>query len=127
MNKRKRRNKSVERDNNNIASNILLHSTIRSVLSDISDRRTFHPLGDVRPAKGFSKGASRVVLSPNVNRSSKNVRARPDVFRFNSPGSVAVCVRRQKRREVIFALRKSGKGARSRRRRNYFSDVSCSR
>lgn len=46
---------------------------------------------------------------------------------FKNPWQVMICVRRQKRREVIFAIGKGGKGGRSKRdvRRNEYSDVRC--
>ena len=44
---------------------------------------------------------------------------------FSQPKQVAVCIRRKARREVLFAKNRTGKGARSRRTRNQWSDVKC--
>lgn len=46
---------------------------------------------------------------------------------FQHPWQVIVCVRRKKRREVLFALGKGGRGGNARRvvRRNEFSEVRC--
>lgn len=126
MSKRKRRkDNSRQRDNNNIASTSLLHNTVYSLLSDIEDARHYSP-ERVRPAKGLSKGAARIIAGPSRSlRSLSNKVFAPDVFKFNKPHNVAVCVRRQRRKEVLFALKRNGKGSRSRRRRNAYSDISC--
>lgn len=45
---------------------------------------------------------------------------------FHMPWQVVICVRRKRRKEVLFAKRKTGAGARARvRRRNEYSDVRC--
>lgn len=125
MGRRKRRSdSSEERDNSTIANNQLLRHTLYSLLPSIEDRRLYSPERAPR-ARGLSKLASQVALAP-----AKPVRSKghyvPDVFRFNMPNKVAICVRRQKRREVLFALKRTGKGSRVRkRRRNDYSDVSC--
>lgn len=123
---RRRRHRSedtTERDNSTIANNKLLQYTLYSLLPEIEDRRLYRPERAPR-AHGLSKLASRIELAP-----AKPVRSKghytPDVFRFTSPKKVAICVRRQRRREVLFALRKTGKGSRSKRRRNDHSDISC--
>lgn len=122
---RKRSGSSVQRDHSPIASRRLLPDLLvppPSLLRAFEDRRSFHPLGDFRPALTFSrKEFSRV--SDAATPLSKVPR-----FRFSRPDKVLVCVRRGVRREVIFAKRKAGKGSRSnRRRRNYYSEVSCAR
>lgn len=104
----------------------LLLARSNSLLSDIEDRRLFYP-ERARPARGLSKHASVIGIAPVPKTGAKRVggKYKPDVFRFNVPEKVAVCVRRKERREVLFALKKRGKGSRSRRLRNEFSDVSC--
>lgn len=97
-------------------------SSYRAALSLIEDRRQFHPLGPFRPASAPRRALSRVVIkNPSVPF------RRPDVFGFAVPQKVALCVRRQERREVLFAKRKTGAGARSPKRRNYWSSISCKR
>ncbi|AJK28318.1 hypothetical protein [Eel River basin pequenovirus] len=45
---------------------------------------------------------------------------------FADPQRTFICVRRKRRKEVMFALRKTGKGSAARkRRRNFWSRVSC--
>lgn len=41
------------------------------------------------------------------------------------PNKIAVCIRRKQRRQVLFATRNTGKGAKSPRRRNYYSQIGC--
>lgn len=48
-----------------------------------------------------------------------------DRLGFALPERVMRCVQRKERREVLFAKRKTGKGARSPKRRNYWSAISC--
>lgn len=49
----------------------------------------------------------------------------PQRISFAAPKAVAVCVRRKQRKEVLFAIRKTGKGARARRKLTRYSGVSC--
>lgn len=49
----------------------------------------------------------------------------PTNVAFSQPAKVSVCIRRKARREVLFAKNRTGKGARSRRTRSYWSDVKC--
>lgn len=85
-------------------------------LPEIEDRREFHPLKGVRPARVLSRTSQRM-LRPHATQ--------PGVLRFSVPEKVAICIRRKRRREVLFAKRQTGRGAYSRKYRNYWSDVSC--
>lgn len=91
----------------------------------VEDRRTHHPLGFFRPARQWSGHP----VQPNVvskNSVGKQAKRFPVGIRFADPRRTLICVRRKQRKEVLFAKRKTGKGARARhRRRNYFSEVSC--
>lgn len=119
-----RRRRSTQRDTPDI-TRPLLRPTI---LSELEDRRQFHPLHDVRPARGFTKNDSLLYVRPVGDRVSgrKDKKWRPETFQFAVPKRVAICIRRKQRREVLFALKRSGKGSKARRRRrNYYSDVSC--
>jgi len=53
------------------------------------------------------------------------VPRRKGTLGFNVPDRVGVCVRRNVRREVIFATRKNRAGAGSRRTRNFWSSIKC--
>lgn len=89
------------------------------LLANIQDNRLYHPL-DPWTAPLAVPG--------------RPARIQTDRYRFNSvphesfaaPGSTLVCVRRQRRREVLFARRRTGKGGRARRRHfNFNSWVKC--
>lgn len=69
----------------------------------------------VKPLKPPRSGRSRAQTTPIADRTA---------VRFAQPSKVAICVRRRIRKEVIFAVGKSGSKA-GRRRRSYFSGVSC--
>lgn len=110
-------------------------------LLEIEDRRTFHP-ERYRNAAGLrnqrhrlrsvliAMGAKRPRQSPRSGlrlMPGPGVRASARVA-FRGPQSVVVCVRRRQRREVLWALRRAGRGAPRRRpRRNAFSSILCRR
>lgn len=83
----------------------------------VEDRRLFEPVIGVRPVRGLSHQASRVVASNSVPGFSP-------ALSFFAPKKVALCVRRHVRREVLAAKGKFGGGHR-RPRRNFWSDVEC--
>lgn len=113
---------------------------VRVDLRLYDDMRTNYP-SPVRPAFSIPRSASRLVIR-NANKervhSDNGVHGFPgfSVFTpplasrigFAEPRSVVMCVRRHRRREVLFALR-GGRGksiSRFRKvRRNEWSEVSC--
>lgn len=119
------RNRQTNRDHFTIANPRLASSVVLTPLKSISDLRTFHPLEEMRPLFSTVRKASRVLpYNVNVGRNRKaNVLTFAERFRFADPRKVAVCVRRKQRREVLFALRKTGAGGR--KRRNQWSNVKC--
>lgn len=74
----------------------------------------------------------RLVL-PATKRSRRPVDAVPariservsGHFSFRAPRAVVVCVRRKQRREVLFAMKRTGRGAKAPRRLNEWSSVRC--
>lgn len=90
------------------------------VLSQVEDRRRYYP-GLIRPAVAVPRSSSRLVLS-----SRKPYAQTKATVVFKAPPRVALCVRRQRRKEVIFAMGVAGSRVR-RPRRNEFSEVSCKR
>lgn len=91
----------------------------------IDDRREYHPLGFFKPATKISTGGPVGPL-----RVSRPTKARPGRLPvnvgFTAPGDTAICVRRKQRKEVLHALKRTGKGgARRRPKFNWFSRVSC--
>lgn len=83
------------------------------VLPEIEDNRLWTP----------SPPGGQVLRAPRATGGMS--AALVDGVRFASPDTVLVCARRHRRREVLFALRKTGKGARSKRRRNSYSNTRC--
>lgn len=88
------------------------------------DLRSFDFDKASRPAKLFSGVAARVdVATPKKGtRSSKRV---PAQLAFTAPRETLVCVRRARRKEVLHALRKTGKGGQRRPRRSPWSKIKC--
>lgn len=101
----------------------LLQPTPSLDLGLYEDRRRYDPLGFFRPARqmeGGRDGPLRVTTPKNKSRAFL-----AHGLQFPSESTV-ICVRRKQRKEVLFAKRKTGKGARAhRRRRNRFSEVGC--
>ena len=138
--KRRNQNHSGERDTSEIASEPLqkllrpspiIKNTpiaafsptkiLTNTLRDIEDRRTFHPEGQKRPARSLNRSQHRLVLPDK-----KTSPSLPHRVQFDAPKKVLICIRRKQRKEVLFAKRKTGKGARARRhRRSYFSEITC--
>lgn len=89
---------------------------------DVEDRRTYHPLGFFRPALNTYGGrAGPVVVTPQKSRANPFIA---NSLKFPNP-NVMICVRRKTRREVLFAKKRTGKGARSPKRKNWFSKIGC--
>lgn len=115
---------------------------------EISDRRLAQPQLNPtsgrlkqppRSFKGIPVNVSRSIQStikqPNIlstvrsqyrlpSRSTQSL-TRPEPLAFNMPSGVVMCARRQVRKEVLFAKRKTAKGSRSKKHRNQWSDVKC--
>jgi len=87
-------------------------------LSEVEDRRRFNPGRSTLPPRSTRPGASRVVADPKSATQLK----------FADPAYVSLCARRSRRREVLFAKRKTKKGSGSaKRHRNFWSSISCSK
>lgn len=99
-------------------------SSLQPLFQQVQDRRSFHPQGTARPPLKVSGKRTRIDV-----RRKPGARAsmRPGLssLSFQDPERVLVCVRRRTRRQVLFAKRKTWKGARGRRARNAWSRVSC--
>lgn len=90
----------------------------------MEDRRTFHPLRDLRPVASFVKSAARVVAKQRVNFPQPSQTKA--ILAFADPRRVLVCLRRRIRREVLHAKRVAGSGKPMRKpRRNSLSSISC--
>lgn len=106
-------------------------------LRALEDRRTYHPEGPFRPARGFFSPRSRLVASPypkprpmprnkdRFGRLRDSWKSVPAYVAFEVPRQVAICVRRKIRREVMHAFKKAGKRGQKRKRLNWYSKVRC--
>lgn len=142
---------SDERDTSDVASPAARPSVPPPVnqpldrpYQEIEDRRTFHPSGPNRPARRKTGAPARLQLRDPINASQRNKAKRfwdrllregrrstslqtKAKIGFNEPERVLTCVRRQRRKEVMHALRKTKRGAGSKRRRyTWRSQLSCS-
>lgn len=96
----------------------------RAVLA-VDDRRRYDPAGPLRPAYSFGRDARRIIAKSSPvgsPRNDTNISARVG---FAVPKRVAVCVRRQQRKEVLHAFKRAGGGVSRKRRRNEWSNVDC--
>lgn len=103
---------------------LLRDYTPRSALAEVEDRRSYHPLSPHRPARLLDGND----VQPNVNKkpTGKFSRSLPFGLNFADPKRTVICVRRSERKEVLHALKKTGKGkGRRNPRRGRFSDIGC--
>lgn len=101
-------------------------SNISKTLSQIEDRRTWHPSGSFRNARSFNN-PYHVLVAPRPRVKLKTHSYPTHQVGFYQPKKVLICVRRQTRKEVLHAFNKTGKGGQRRPRRTYYSSVSCRR
>lgn len=106
-------------------------------LRPLEDRRTWHPLGPKRPARSVQNATHRLVSrgpggKPLKSKPSpKALLTHPTAYLSHAVGfhkakSVLICIRRKIRKEVLFALNRTGKGARARKhRRSEYSSIRC--
>lgn len=96
-------------------------------LRAIEDRRTYHPQKH-RSAKSLDRShhdlVTPVTRSGNKNKDRFAYLRLPSAVQFKAPKKVLICIRRKRRKEVLFAFKKT-KGGSRRHRRNYFSDIRC--
>lgn len=125
----KKRNRSGQRDNNTIATLAAARPVKFSQPVLLSDRRQYHP--DKGYAIPFSKRKYQARVEERIKKvvtktAKRKVRYDRSVFGFAVPKRVELCIRRKQRREVLFAMRRTGKGSHALvRRRNHYSEVSC--
>lgn len=88
----------------------------------VEDRRLWRP-SDRHPVTPRQKAT--VTASPATRRSQGAARGLPEYLRFKAPTFVVACIRRKQRREVLHALRKTGRGPRRAARWSALSRVRC--
>lgn len=140
-------NRRSRRVNNNNARQNLPASTLikvspvkynqipSSYLSQFEDRRKWHPEGAYAPAKSFNRSKHTLIeigtskrTSGSRNRSSRyNISPTSFVSKigFQYPKKVLICVRRKMRKQVLHALKKTGKKGQRRPKFNWYSKIRC--
>lgn len=97
---------------------------IGTALSAIDDMRSFDFEPATRPARLFTGAPATVSVTQSPKKSQAPGRV-PYQIAFQAPAETLVCVRRHRRREVLFAFKKTGKGGQRRPRRSRWSDMKC--
>lgn len=100
----------------------------------VEDRRVFHPERADRPALAIDGRPARFTLNNRPQKKSR-LQARfrsvasqtKAAVAFQAPRQVLVCVRRQRRKEVLFAKRQAGRRGLRKPRRTWLSSISCKR
>lgn len=78
------------------------------------DRRAFRPDASVRPPGAIQRKDARLKLT-NTNH-----------ITFDQPNRIAICARRKQRKEVLHALKKTGRNSgHGRKTRNFWSSIKC--
>lgn len=101
-------------------------------LRELEDRRTWNPEGSLSPARSFSKPRHRLTVVDRRKPTSYQFSLKKSfpsqtraIVAFRAPSRVLVCVRRNMRKQVLHALRKTGMTGQKRPRRSVYSSVSC--
>lgn len=90
------------------------------------DRRVYQPTPRLHRAAASLRPAHARILPKNVDRFGKAIRALPFGIRFGLPRNVAICIRRNIRKQVLFAKKRTGSNSsRNRKHRNFWSKVTC--
>lgn len=104
-----------------------INSLVRSPLTEVEDHRLWNP-DRVPSARSTKTWRNHPQLAPRRRLSGSTQPLKQiQALTFHAPKYVAICVRRGRRREVLHALKKIGKGAGTKKRphRNYWSNVRC--
>lgn len=105
---------------------VTLRSRPARAIQLIEDLRTFHPAPAERPARLFSGVTATVGLADQPQKKKGTRRSRvPVQLAFTAPQQTLVCVRRRRRKEVLFAKNKTGKRGQRRARWSKWSDTKC--
>jgi len=86
------------------------------------DGRYWNPTRATSGPASLTRGATR--LNPDKFQSLRGKQL-PWRLQFALPRSVALCVRRRIRRQIMFAMGLRGKGSGSKRNRNVYSGIKC--
>lgn len=103
-------------------------------LTQIEDRRLWHPEGEFRPARMFNSPRHRLVeygvrvrSARSSGSSVRSTRRLRPIVAFADPSNVLVCARREMRRQVMHAFRRTGRGGGPKKRPTFswYSRISC--
>lgn len=133
MGKRRRRSREYAPSISNAPRSALRESLLRRnaypSLRLLEDRRLFTP--EIFPiVKAIKRSQARMEVNARKADAARPFAARhltaPANLRFADPRGVAICIRRHQRREVLHALKRTGRGSsRKLGRWNEHSHVSC--
>lgn len=119
------KNRSGTRDPlESLPARVRSRTTLGTLLTTIDDGRAFDFGPDTRPARLFSGLSASVDVTPAPKKQNGRSRV-PYQLAFNAPQETLVCVRRSRRRQVLHALKKTGKGGQRKPRRSRWSDYKC--
>lgn len=120
---KKSKNRSGTRDAlQSLTVRLRSRAAIGDALREVQDLRAFD-FEPVRPARFLSGPIASVgVTTPSKKQAPSRV---PYQIAFSAPAETLVCVRRRRRKEVLFAKRKTGKGGQRRPRRSKWSNYKC--
>jgi len=95
-----------------------------ALLTEIDDHRTYTKSPATRPALTLT-GAVAGIQAITPKRGTRSRTRVPYQIAFTAPKETLVCVRRSRRRQVLHALKKTGKRGQRRRRRSQWSNIKC--
>lgn len=131
MGKSKSRNRSEERDDPlslidpPVVAPLPQNPVLTTQLNEIADARQVLPdLAQTMPAVDLLGAVAPVTVVQPVP-SKPGLKRQAPKLRFARPHETIVCVRRQARKEVLFAKKRTGRGARSRKHFNRNSRTHC--
>lgn len=84
------------------------------------------PLNDLRRYNPYRLPAPQTLAGRRARLNNQKLRTLYQTpWQILEPSKVSICIRRKQRREVLHALRRTGKGSRSKRRYNATTNYSC--
>lgn len=122
---KKHQNRSETRDHlGSLTVRLRSRAAIGSALQEVQDLRAFDFEPGTTPARFVSGGIASqgVTHTPNKQKAPSKV---PYQIAFSAPAETLVCVRRRRRKEVLFAKKHTGKGGQKRPRWNRWSSTKC--
>lgn len=124
-NRSKNRNSTYSKSKRRVVNTYASFQTQRKLpkpitLRTVEDLRTYHPLKKLRPLRQLQGRKARIRATvPNFKKYARSV-----IYRASK--DTLVCVRRNIRKEVLHAFKRTGRGSgRSKPRYNFNSKIRC--